>query len=162
MNKNLLLRAFSLGFKKFSFNEGNSPIIASNKNDSFMAFMPLKENPETLKRIEEAMSSNLSHQPNTQIIKPKEESKMETSNSIKPATATNYTPTFQGTDVKTDPMEELINKIGTVRTKAREIIDITIDVSNQLRNMQKANKTKEREFRSANELLEKLKKVSGF
>ncbi|MEI6057211.1 MAG: hypothetical protein WCR55_14280, partial [Lentisphaerota bacterium] len=68
----------------------------------------------------------------------------------------------QGTDVKTDPMEELINKISTVRTKAREIIDITIDVSNQLRNMQKANKTKEREFRSANELLEKLKKVSGF
>ena len=157
VNRDLLLRAFSLGFNKFSFNEGNSPIIASNKNDSFMAFMPLKENPETLKRIDEAMSSN-STKPNTQIIKPKEESKMEE----KTNATTNYTPTFQGTDVKTDPMEELINKISAVRTKAREIIDITIDVSNHLRNMQKANKTKEREFRSANELLEKLKKVSGF
>ena len=157
VNRDLLLRAFSLGFNKFSFNEGNSPIIASNKNASFMAFMPLKENPETIKLIEESMSSN-STKPNTQTIKPKEESKMEE----KTNATTNYTPTFQGTDVKTDPMEELINKISAVRTKAREIIDITIDVSNQLRNIQKANKTKEREFRSANELLEKLKKVSGF
>jgi len=158
MNKDLLLRAFSLGFNKFSFNEGNSPIIASNKNDSFMAFMPLKENPETIKLIEQAMSSNLSPQPNIPITKPKEESKMEE----KTNTTTNYAPTFQGSDIKTDPMEELINKISTVRTKAREIIDITIDVSNQLRNMQKASRTKERDFKSANELLEKLKKVSGF
>ena len=158
MNKGLLLRAFSLGFNKFSFNEGNSPIIASNKNESFMAFMPLKENPETLKLIEEAMSQDSNNQPKTQTTKPKEESKMEE----KPTTTTNYTPTFQGSDIKSDPMEELINKISTVRTKAREIIDITIDVSNQLRNMQKASRTKERDFKSANELLEKLKKVSGF
>ena len=162
VNRDLLLRAFSLGFNKFSFNEGNSPIIASNKNDSFMAFMPLKENPETLKLIEEAMIQNSNKQLNTQTIKPKEESKMNEQSVSQEKPVTNYTPTFQGSDIKTDSMEALINKISTARTKAREIIDITIDVSNQLRNMQKASRTKERDFKSANELLEKLKKVSGF
>ena len=162
INRDMLLRALNLGFNKFSFNEGNSPIIASNKNDSFMAFMPLKENSETLKLIEQAMSQDSNNQPKTQTIKPKEESKMNEQSVSQEKPATNYTPTFQGSDIKPDPMEEFINKISTVRTKAREIIDITIDVSNQLRNMQKASRTREREFRSANELLEKLKKVSGF
>ena len=88
---------------------------------------------------------------------------METSTLPKPVSSTNYVPTFQGTtEVKTDVMEELINKITSVRNKAREVIDISIDVSNQLRNMHKSQKAKEREFKSANELLEKLKKVSGF
>ncbi len=152
-----LLRAFSLGFNKFSFNEGNSPIIASGNSDSFMVFMPMKTHEEIVKQIEGTINSK---ETVTQIIKPKEESKMETTT---PKTAKqNYTPTFQGTEVKTDLMEELINKISSVRSKAREIIDISIDVSNQLRNIQKSTKAKEKEFKVASELIDKLKKVSGF
>ena len=173
ISRSLLLRAFSLGFNKLSFSEGLSPVLASGSGDSFMVFMPVRTHDETIKLIEESINSTNS---NTQTPNTKEESKMnnqrlsepvktglneQSVSQEKPAT-TNYTPTFQGSDIKADPMEELINKISTVRTKAREIIDITIDVSNQLRNMQKASRTKERDFKSANELLEKLKKVSGF
>ena len=60
MNKGFLLRAFKLGFNKFNFGVGYSPVLATTENsNSQMVFMPLKGSLD-VKKIEEKMNKKAS------------------------------------------------------------------------------------------------------
>ena len=72
---------------------------------------------------------------------------------------------MQGTakaEIPTDPLEDLLAEVVNVRLKARELSDVLADLQKQVKEAQRIQRQKEREFKSARELLGKLKKVSGF
>ena len=61
-----------------------------------------------------------------------------------------------------DPFEELLNSINETRIKAKEVYDMAGTLSKKVKDVQRAQKAKEREFNHTRDLLGKLKKVSGF
>lgn len=61
-----------------------------------------------------------------------------------------------------DPFEELLSSINETKAKAKEVYDMAGSLSKKVKNVQRAQKAKEREFKHTRELLGKLKKVSGF
>ena len=63
---------------------------------------------------------------------------------------------------ETDSFEELLTSIMDVRVKAKEVFDMTGVLSRHVKDAQRAQKAKEREFKNTRYLLGKLKKVSGF
>ena len=65
-------------------------------------------------------------------------------------------------EVQSDPLEDLLATVVTTRLKAREFTDGLIELQKQVKEAQRLQRHKEREFKSARELLGKLKKVSGF
>ena len=68
----------------------------------------------------------------------------------------------QAAQPTSDPFDDLATDIQAIRSIARELLDLTASISKKVRDLQRAAKNREREFKTANELLSKLKKVSGF
>ena len=64
--------------------------------------------------------------------------------------------------IEPNSFEELLSCIMEVRGKAKEVFDMTGNLSKKVKDAQKAQKAKEREFKQTKDLLGKLKKVSGF
>jgi hypothetical protein len=63
---------------------------------------------------------------------------------------------------KVDSFEDLITAVGSIRLRAKELSEELIDLQKRLKKSQRLQRQKERDFKSARELLGKLKKVSGF
>jgi len=61
-----------------------------------------------------------------------------------------------------DHFEELLTSIMDVRVKAKDVFDMTGTLAKHVKDAQRAQKSKEREFNATRSLLGKLKKVSGF
>ena len=65
-------------------------------------------------------------------------------------------------NAEADHFEELLSSIMDVRVKAKEVFDMTGVLSKHVKDAQRSQKAKEREFKHTRDLLGKLKKVSGF
>jgi DNA polymerase III sliding clamp (beta) subunit (PCNA family) len=63
---------------------------------------------------------------------------------------------------ETDHFEELLTSIMEVRVQAKAVFDMTGALAKHVKDAQRAQKVKEREFKHTRDLLGKLKKVSGF
>lgn len=63
---------------------------------------------------------------------------------------------------KVDSFEDLITAVGSVRLRVKELSDELIDLQKRLKESQRLQRQKDRDFKSARDLLGKLKKVSGF
>ena len=187
MNRKFLLRALSLGFNKFSFNTGYSPITASSDTEnSLMVFMPLKGN-VPIEKIAEKVAKKVSvynhtHSPNTGIPQQKKQAidcqkepktkqvsqkqnKTFTEKEVKMSESKSNLrpPVFKpANNTESDPMNELMESITILKIKARDVIELATDLSKKVKEIQKSKKIQEREFKSTRELLVKLQKVSGF
>jgi hypothetical protein len=187
MNRKFLLRALSLGFNKFSFNKGYSPITATGKKqNSIMVFMPLKGD-VPIEKIAEKVAKTPCQTPYTQThniaIEPERKQAVDrektvkngkvSQNKNKPFTEkevkmsesknSNYPPIIKSVNnIEIDPMSELTDNITLLKIKARDVIDLAADLSKKVKDIQKSKKVQEREFKNTRELLVKLQKVSGF
>ena len=65
-------------------------------------------------------------------------------------------------DAEKDPFEEVLKSIEETRNKAREVLDMTTELTRSVKSLRGAVKARERDFRNTRDLLGKLKKVSGF
>jgi hypothetical protein len=63
---------------------------------------------------------------------------------------------------KVDTFDDIITAVGSIRLRAKELSEELIDLQKRLKESQRLQRQKERDFKSARELLGKLKKVSGF
>ena len=187
MNRKFLLRALSLGFNKFSFNTGYSPITASSDTEnSLMVFMPLKGN-VPIEKIAEKSSKKVSvynhthssymgipqqkkqaidcqKEPKTKQVSQKQ-NKTFTEKEVKMSESKSNLrpPVFKpANNTESDPMNELMESITILKIKARDVIELATDLSKKVKEIQKSKKIQEREFKSTRELLVKLQKVSGF
>ena len=61
-----------------------------------------------------------------------------------------------------DGFDTLLEGVMTVRAKAKDVFEFTGTLAKLVKEAQRLNKTREREFKSTRDLLGKLKKVSGF
>lgn len=61
-----------------------------------------------------------------------------------------------------DPFAHLLQQITVTQEKAREVVDQTKELTRLVKEAQRDLKAKEREFQNARQVLDKLKKVSGF
>ena len=187
MNRKFLLRALSLGFNKFSFNKGYSPVISTGINSkSLMVFMPLKGD-VSIEKILEKVNKQAGQYSDTQrqniaveseikqavdrgkTVKneqvPKITNKQFTEKEVKMSeTKTKHYPPIikPATTVETDPISELMDSITILKIKARDVIDLATDLMKKVKDIQKSKKIQEREFKNTRELLVKLQKVSGF
>ena len=187
MNKNFLIRTLSLGFNKFSFNTGYSPVTASSdKGNSLMVFMPLRGNITVEKILSKAKNNGdqthytqrqkIAVEPkikhavieaksvkNEKVIENKNKPFTEKEVKMSESKSNLRPPVFKPcNNTKTDPMNELMDSITTLKIKARDVIDLASDLSKKVKEIQKSKKIQEREFKSTRELLVKLQKVSGF
>jgi DNA polymerase-3 subunit beta len=149
LNRNLLIRALELGFTKFCFQkDGFSPVMARKGSDLYV-FMPLRNGDAD--RIRKA-AANTGVKVTMKAEKvPQKEEKMPEKNGFKVVG-----------EAEADPFEELLNNINETRNKAREVVDMTTALAKDVKAVQRAVKAKERDFRNTQDLIEKLKKVSGF
>ena len=187
MNRKFLLRALSLGFNKYSFNTGYSPITASSDTEnSLMVFMPLKGNvpiekiaEKVAKKVsvynhthssymgipqQEKQSIDYQKAPKTKQVSQKQ-NKTFTEKEVKMSESKSnlHHPVFKpAINTENDPTSELIDSITILKIKAREVIELATDLSKKVKEIQKSKKIQEREFKSTRELLVKLQKVSGF
>ena len=194
LNRELLLRAFSLGFTKLSFADSDdfAPIVAKNTSGMYV-FMPLRGvDAEKIREAVNMSEDNTAAQrrdsdKTLQFRGKKPESrgytpvtpipeKTETVNKSqversadrvkKEVVMPNETKEKPGFQVvgsnETDHFEELLTSIMNVRVKAKEVFEMTGVLTRYVKEAQRAQKAKEREFKSTRDLLGKLKKVSGF
>ena len=187
INRNLLIRALSLGFNKFSFNAGYSPVIATGANDSLMVFMPLKGCSVSIEKItakvqnkgcqgrclEVPKNDDIRRKNSTVDSEKAPEKQQVTKNSnrafskkevqMSESKSSNYPPIIKSAnDIEIEPITELMDSITILKIKARDIIDLASDLNKKVKDIQKSKKVQEREFINTRKLLEKLKNVSGF
>jgi DNA polymerase III sliding clamp (beta) subunit (PCNA family) len=149
MNREPLLQALHLGFNKFSFSPGGvNPIMATGRGDDVFVFMSLhgglpadqiikavKQNNQTINKEEAAM-------PN-----PKE---------------ANNAGLKVVDSAQVDPFEALFDGINQLKQMARDTMTHANGLQHKAKAAQKAVKQQERDFKSTRDILDKLKKVSGF
>jgi len=172
VNRSLLLRALDLGFSKFCFQgDGFSPVMAIKGKDLYV-FMPLR-NADADKIRDAAVKvsktsvgrKNDVSENNKAVQSPfkKEAVQALSTKEDRMPEETKRPPVFTvvGKD-EVDPFEELLQSIADTRNKAKEVVDMSTELSRKVKSLRGAVKAKERDFKSTRELLSKLKKVSGF
>jgi hypothetical protein len=186
VDRRLLLRALELGLSVFKWTAGDShaPITATDGQGSgLFIFMPLRGGkPETIKQAVARFNSGVRN--NAVIAESKSEAPKGTAGESTQPTVTGnkHHPNNKETNkmideskiqkkengfkvvegAESDPFEEMLAAIAEARGKAREVYDSFGVLAKGVRELQRREKAKEREFKSTRELLGKLKKVSGF
>ena len=177
VDRNLLLRALDLGFTRFELSEedGIAPIMAKGGRGDIYVFMPLRG--VNAERIREAAAkvAEVDVKSGKVVVNGKRgtdapgavdsgapadkkekkempnESEMEKGKGLKMVDG-----------VSSDPYEEILELIAEARLRARELYNSYGVLTKSVKELQRREKAKEREFKSARELLGKLKMVSGF
>jgi hypothetical protein len=139
--------------------EGKSPIHVQDEEKSSCAVKAvlhgennqINTSPEVTRRFDPSVRASMS------VNKIKEKKTMSDE------TQTRRPPVFKVVEgTETNSFEGLLSSIMEVRGKAKEVFDMTGNLSKKVKDAQKALKAKEREFKQTKDLLGKLKKVSGF
>jgi len=145
LNKNLLLRLLSLGQTKIEACDGYYPVVATGGIGQYVA-MPLyrKNQPQKEPPI----------QPN------KEEPRMVETNTT--SETVHAQPSAQNENISIHPMEELNQAIEEFRIKLKAALDESNNLSRKVKEVQLAQKQKERDFIQAKRAIERIRMVSGF
>jgi len=177
VNRDMLIRCFELGFRKLSFQDGEGfgPVTASDGLDLYV-FMPLRG--EDSQKIKDAVVKNHSNEEKTiteenekmpqenyavENNRPGTDSNVPTqpAESVKPVTDINKGFTVVANTEK-DPFDELLESIAETRSRGREVLEMTTELSRKVKSLRSAIKAKERDYKNTQDLITKLKKVSGF
>ena len=150
MNKHLLLRLLSLEHTKIEACDGYYPVLATGGTGQYVA-MPLyrKNQPQKENSI----------QPNH-----KEEPGMVERNENKivsapmPTAAQNNNPEPEAIQ----PMDDLTATVESFRIKLKAALDESSNLSRKVKEVQLAQKQKERDFVQAKRAIERIRMVSGF
>ena len=144
LNKHVLLRLLSEGHTKIEMADNHSPILASGGTGRYVT-MPL-------------------YQPKTQVITQNqtqmEETKME-HKEMKVVSAPVQTAAPKQ-EPEANPMEELNSAIESFRLKLRIAWDESSVLARKVKEVQIAQKQKERDFIQAKRAIERIRMVSGF
>ena len=137
LNKYILLRMLQQGYTKFqAHSDGRIPVIAEGGSGRYLA-MPIHILPKH------------QHQPG------KETSKMENiENQVVPAPVQTVAPNH---DPGTNPLDELCNTIDTFRNKLKLALDESTLLMRKVKEVQLAQKQKERDFIQAKRAIERIR-----
>ena len=144
LNKHMLLRLLSEGHTKIEAGDGHFPILATGGTGRYITMPLYQPKPKET----------------TQIQTQTEESKME-HNEMKVVSAPVQTAT-EKQEVETNPMEELNSAIESFRLKLRIAWDESTILARKVKEVQIAQKQKERDFIQAKRAIERIRMVSGF
>ena len=135
LNKYILLRMLQQGYTKFrAHSDGRIPVIAEGGNGRYLA-MPIHILPK--------------HQPE------KETSKMENvENKVVSAPVQTVAPNHEP---ETNPLDELCNTIDTFRNKLKLALDESTLLMRKVKEVQLAQKQKERDFIQAKRAIERIR-----
>ena len=135
LNKYVLLRMLQQGYTKFrAHSDGRIPVIAEGGSGRYLA-MPIHILPK--------------HQPE------KEETKMENvENKVVSATVQTVAPNHEP---ETNPLDELCNTIDTFRNKLKLALDESTLLMRKVKEVQLAQKQKERDFVQAKRAIERIR-----
>ena len=148
LNKHVLLRLLSEGHTKIEMADNRSPILASGGTGRYVT-MPLYQ-PKT-----QVITQN-----QTQIQPQMEENKME-HKEMKVVSAPVQTAAPKQ-EPEANPMEELNSAIESFRLKLRIAWDESSVLARKVKEVQIAQKQKERDFIQAKRAIERIRMVSGF
>ena len=148
LNKHVLLRLLSEGHTKIEMADNRSPILASGGTGRYVT-MPLYQ-PKT----KVAIQNQTQNQPQT------EETKME-HNEMRVVSAPVQTAALKQ-ESEANPMEELNSAIESFRLKLRIAWDESSVLARKVKEVQIAQKQKERDFIQAKRAIERIRMVSGF
>ena len=148
LNKHVLLRLLSEGHTKIEMADNRSPILASGGTGRYVT-MPLYQ-PKT----KVAIQIQTQNQPQT------EETKME-HHEMKVVSAPVQTAAPKQ-EPEANPMEELNSAIESFRLKLRIAWDESSVLARKVKEVQIAQKQKERDFIQAKRAIERIRMVSGF
>lgn len=148
LNKHVLLRLLSEGHTKIEMADNRSPILASGGTGRYVT-MPLYQ-----PKSQETTQIQTQNQPQT------EETKME-HNEMKVVSAPVQTAAPKQ-EPEANPMEELNSAIESFRLKLRIAWDESTVLARKVKEVQIAQKQKERDFIQAKRAIERIRMVSGF
>ena len=148
LNKHVLLRLLSEGHTKIEMADNHSPILASGGTGRYVT-MPLYQ-PKT----KVAIQNQTQNQPQTK------ENKME-HKEMKVVSAPVQTAAPKQ-EPEANPMEELNSAIESFRLKLRIAWDESSVLARKVKEVQIAQKQKERDFIQAKRAIERIRMVSGF
>ena len=148
LNKHMLLRLLSEGHTKIEMADNRSPILATGGTGRYVT-MPLYQ-PKT----KVAIQNQTQNQPQT------EENKME-HHEMKVVSAPVQTAAPKQ-EPEANPMEELNSAIESFRLKLRIAWDESSVLARKVKEVQIAQKQKERDFIQAKRAIERIRMVSGF
>ena len=150
LNKHVLLRLLSEGHTKIEMADNHSPILASGGTGRYVT-MPLYQ-PKT--KVTTQIQNQTQNQPQT------EENKME-HHEMKVVSASVQTAAPKQ-EPEANPMEELNSAIESFRLKLRIAWDESSVLVRKVKEVQIAQKQKERDFIQAKRAIERIRMVSGF
>ena len=148
LNKHVLLRLLSEGHTKIEMADNHSPILASGGTGRYVT-MPLYQ-----PKSKETTQIQTQNQPQT------EETKME-HKEMKVVSAPVQTAAPKQ-EPEANPMEELNSAIESFRLKLRIAWDESSVLARKVKEVQIAQKQKERDFIQAKRAIERIRMVSGF
>ena len=148
LNKHMLLRLLSEGHTKIEMADNHIPILASGGTGRYIT-MPLYQ-----------PKSKITTQNQTQNQPQTEESKMET-NEMRVVSVPVQTAAPKQ-EIEANPLEELNSAIESFRLKLRIAWDESNLLSRKVKEVQLAQKQKERDFIQAKRAIERIRMVSGF
>ena len=148
LNKHVLLRLLSEGHTKIEMADNRIPILASGGTGRYVT-MPLYQ-----------PKSKITTQNQTQNQPQTEESKMET-NEMRVVSVPVQTAAPKQ-EIEANPMEELNSAIESFRLKLRIAWDESSVLARKVKEVQIAQKQKERDFIQAKRAIERIRMVSGF
>ena len=148
LNKHVLLRLLSEGHTKIEMADNHSPILATGGTGRYVT-MPLYQ-----PKSKETTQIQTQNQPQT------EETKME-HKEMKVVSAPVQTAAPKQ-EPEANPMEELNSAIESFRLKLRIAWDESSVLARKVKEVQIAQKQKERDFIQAKRAIERIRMVSGF
>ena len=148
LNKHVFLRLLSKGHTKIEMADNRSPILASGGTGRYVT-MPLYQ-----PKSKETTQIQTQNQPQT------EETKME-HNEMRVVSAPVQTAALKQ-ESEANPMEELNSAIESFRLKLRIAWDESSVLARKVKEVQIAQKQKERDFIQAKRAIERIRMVSGF
>ena len=148
LNKHMLLRLLSEGHTKIEMADNRIPILATGGTGRYVT-MPLYQ-----PKSKETTQIQTQNQPQT------EETKME-HNEMKVVSAPVQTAAPKQ-ESEANPMEELNSAIESFRLKLRIAWDESSVLARKVKEVQIAQKQKERDFIQAKRAIERIRMVSGF
>lgn len=146
LNKHMLLRLLSEGHTKIEMADNRSPILASGGTGRYVTMPLYQPKPK--------IAIQTQNQPQT------EENKME-HKEMKVVSAPVQTAA-QKQEPEANPMEELNSAIESFRLKLRIAWDESSVLARKVKEVQIAQKQKERDFIQAKRAIERIRMVSGF
>ena len=148
LNKHMLLRLLSEGHTKIEMADNRSPILASGGTGRYVTMPLYQPKPKV------AIQNQTQNQPQT------EETKME-HHEMKVVSAPVQTAAPKQ-EPEANPMEELNSAIESFRLKLRIAWDESSVLARKVKEVQIAQKQKERDFIQAKRAIERIRMVSGF